>query len=266
MPKISVIMGVYNGEKYLHDAVLSILNQTFKDFELIICDDGSSDKSLEIINDFRKQDKRVVLLRNQRNIGLASSLNKCIEVAKGKYIARMDCDDLSLEDRFEKQVVFLENNPDIDIVGGQVNLFDGDGIYGVRKLEHSYNKINVFKRTFFIHPTVMMRREILISVGGYTVAPYTYRTEDYDLWCKLCEKGYKGYILNEILLNYREDKNAYSKKKFKYRIDSLRLRRKWYKKLNISIKYSPFIFKPIFAGLVPRLIMHRYHKWLSRKY
>lgn len=264
MPKISVIMGVYNGEKYLHDAIDSVLNQSFKDFEFIICDDGSMDNSIKIIENYKQNDKRIVLLQNSKNIGLAATLNKCIGVSNGEYIARMDCDDISLPDRFYKQVKFLDNNKNIAIVGGHANLFSETGIFGVRKMYGEYTNINVFKKNFFIHPTIMMRRNCLLSVGGYTESKYTYRTEDYDLWCKFCEKGYKGFNIDEILLNYREDKNAYSKRKFKYRIDAFRLRVYWFKKLKIPFKYIIYLFKPLIIGLLPTLIMEKYHVLKSK--
>jgi glycosyltransferase EpsE len=264
MVKISVIMGVFNGEDYLSEAIESILNQTYGDFEFIICDDGSTDKSINIIDNYYRSDNRIVLIRNEINMGLAASLNKCIGLAKGEYIARMDCDDISLTDRFEKQVSYLENNTTIDIVGGCANLFDENGIYGSMKPGKRFTRINVFKNTFFIHPSVMMRRDVLLSVGGYTVAPYTYRTEDYDLWCKLYEKGCNGVNLDEVLLNYRQDRKSYSKRKFKYRIDAFRLRRIWYKRLKIPLKYMIYIYKPIFVGLIPIPIMRLTHRFLRK--
>ncbi|WP_433745215.1 glycosyltransferase [Falsibacillus pallidus] len=264
MPKISVIMGVYNGEKYLHDAIKSILNQSFKDFEFIICDDGSTDKSVNIIEHYKKNDKRILFLQNDKNIGLAATLNKCITVADGEYIARMDCDDVSLLDRFNKQVDFLDNNKNIALVGGNANLFNDKGIYGIRKMEGEYTRLNVFKKNFFIHPTVMMRKKSVVSIGGYTESKYTYRTEDYDLWCKFCEKGYKGFNIDEILLNYREDETAYRKRKFKYRVDAFKLRVYWFKKLKISYKYVIYLFKPLIIGLLPTLIMKKYHVLKSK--
>ncbi len=260
MPKISVIMGVYNDEKYLSDAIDSILNQSYKDLEFIICDDGSTDNSVNIIKKYQKVDKRILFLQNKKNMGLAASLNKCIEISTGEYIARMDSDDVSLPERFEKQVEYLDNNKHIALIGCNVNLFDDNGNYGKREVNREYTKVNVFKKNYFIHPTVMIRRNVLLSVGGYTVSNYTYRTEDYDLWCKICEKDFLGYNLNETLLNYREDKNAYKKRKFKYRIDAIKLRRIWFKNLNISLKYFPYVYRPLVVGLIPTFIMRRYKR------
>jgi glycosyltransferase involved in cell wall biosynthesis len=107
-PQISVIMAVYNGEKYLAEAIESILNQTFKEFEFIIIDDGSKDNSLNIIKRYAKKDSRIIIIKNEKNMKLAWSLNKGLKIARGKYIARMDSDDISLTDRLEKQYYFLE--------------------------------------------------------------------------------------------------------------------------------------------------------------
>jgi len=260
MPKISVIMGVYNTEKYLKEAIESILSQSLQDFEFIICDDGSLDGSVSIINDYMKKDPRIILIRNDKNRGLAASLNRCLEVASGEYIARMDSDDISVEDRFMKQANFLDLHPEYAIIGGGISLFDHKGIYGHRYGKEDFSKEQVFIGNFFIHPTVMMRRSVLIDVGGYTVDKHTYRTEDYDLWCKIAYHGYKGTNLKDILLLYREGRDSYSKRKFKYRIDGARLRYKWFKKFNLPLRYWPYILKPIFVGLIPKGIVQNYHR------
>ena len=116
-PEISVIMSVYNDEKYIAKAIDSILTQSFSNFELIICDDYSTDRSSNIIEKYVKQDNRIVFFKNEKNLGLATSLNRCIERAKGKYIARMDSDDISLPNRFEVEYNYLEDNSDIVVVG-----------------------------------------------------------------------------------------------------------------------------------------------------
>ena len=137
MPKVSVIMGVYNlaNRDILEKAIFSILNQTFKDFEFIICDDGSTDNTFEIVKDICKNDNRVVFLQNEVNKGLAYVLNKCLDNAKGEYIARMDADDECYLDRFEKQVKFLDENLDYGVVTSNAEVFDENGVW--RKLIHN---------------------------------------------------------------------------------------------------------------------------------
>lgn len=157
MLKISVIMGVYNGEKRVSKAIESIQNQSYSDFEFIICDDASVDKSFRIIQDFAKKDKRIKVLKNKKNMGLAATLNRCIEEAKGVYIFRMDDDDFSLPYRFEKQLAYLEEHPEIAILGGCALIFNENGRYGKIVPKERPNIEDVFRDAQFVHPTVAMR-------------------------------------------------------------------------------------------------------------
>lgn len=267
MPKVSVIMSVYNGETYLKEAIESILNQTFNDFEFIICDDGSTDNSISIINNYKEQDHRIIALVNKNNLGLAASLNKCLEHSTGEYIARMDCDDIANNERLTKQVDYLDKNNDLAFVGTAVNLFDDDGVWGERGgLRLSLSKIEVFRFQPISHPTTMIRKHILEVVGGYTVAPYTTRTEDYDLWCKIYSYGYMGANMPEKLLNYREDKNSYKKLKFQHRVDYHKLMRYWSSRLNLPYRYRLYSYIPLLKGVVPYYLVKKYHKLkFSRK-
>ncbi len=123
--KISVVMSVYNGQSYLREAVESILNQTFTDFELILIDDGSTDATGEILDEYATRDARIILSRNQNNIGLTRSLNQGISMSRGKYIARMDADDVSRADRLSRQFEFLEKRPEVGVLGSGYQLMDG---------------------------------------------------------------------------------------------------------------------------------------------
>jgi len=260
MPKISVIMGVYNGSKKIDFAIKSILNQTFSDFELIICDDGSSDNSYEIIKNYEQIDKRVKVIKNEKNMGLAPTLNKCLEIAEGEYIARMDDDDISHKNRFAKQVEFLDKHTEYALVGTSSNLYDRDGIWGSNINEGERTKLDIYLGRTFIHPSVMMRREAILDVGGYTTGQETERTEDFDLWCKLYSKGYKGYNLSDILLDYYEARDCYKKRKFKYRICEYRLKKKWRKELNIPLMYIIYAYRPLIVGILPGKIYMRFHR------
>ena len=186
-PEISVIMSVYNDEKYIAKAIDSILTQSFSNFELIICDDYSTDRSSNIIEKYVKQDNRIVFFKNEKNLGLATSLNRCIERAKGKYIARMDSDDISLPNRFEVEYNYLEDNSDIVVVGCKCQCIDeNDEIYKDFQIHSgSVSFYDAIKKVQIVHPTVMMRKEALLSVDGYTVNNLTLRAEDYDLWLSL---------------------------------------------------------------------------------
>jgi len=200
------------------------------------------------------------------NMGLAATLNRCLKLAKGEYIARMDDDDISLPDRFEKQVLFLENNPDYAIVGGAIRLYDEKGPYGIRYSEKYPDKKRIFLGSSFEHPTVMIRKDALVKANGYTISTYTRRAEDYDLWNKLYYMGYKGANLQEVVLYYFESISSYKKRKFKHRLDLIVLSNIWRKKLKIP--YNIFLFKMIktFAsGLIPNRIMYKYHRFKFRE-
>lgn len=255
-PAVSIVMGVYNDERFLAEAIESILSQTFGNFEFIICDDGSSDKSLDIIKYYQSKDDRIVLLQNSINLGLAASLNRCIEYSKGKYIARMDSDDRSLRDRLEKQFNYLENNSDVAVVGTQAYFIDQSG-KRFKKFNRSGELAfqDVVKQNNLIHPSTMIRKAVLIEVSGYSVNNLTKRAEDYDLWCKISEKGYRLNNLKERLFEYREDITAYKKRKYKFRIDEFRIKAYWIRRANLSRINYLYAIKPLLVGLIPSWIM-----------
>lgn len=186
-PIISVIMSVCNGMPYLKEAIESILNQSLKDFEFIIVDDGSSDNSLKLLRSYR--DERLIIINNKINIGLAKSLNKALKVAKGDYIARMDSDDVSLPVRLKEQVNFMKNNPEVMLCGSWATLIDEKGkIIGKRKYPTSYQYVN-FLIPFvnpIIHPSVLFRKEFFTKLGLYN--PKYELAEDYELWLRARNK------------------------------------------------------------------------------
>ena len=265
MPKISVIMGVYNGEKTLPSAIDSILNQTFTDFELIICDDCSTDATTQVIKDYIEKDNRVVLIRNESNAGLAASLNNCINISKGEYIARMDDDDISHVDRFEKQCSFLDGHREYSIVGTCRNTFDKDGIWNTYGQGGELTKEDIIKCNIFTHPTVMMRREALVSAGMYTVCERTKRGQDFDLWCKMYAYGCKGYVFPDILFDYYEDRNKIKEIKAKYRLNNYRTHMIWRKKMGLPRKYDFYAYKELIAIIVPQKLLVKYKKMRQGK-
>ena len=203
MPKISVVMPVYNTkEEWLREAIESILNQSYKDFEFIIIDDGS-DKSIEpIVNSYN--DDRIVFIR-QNNQGIARSLNSGFKIAKGEYIARMDSDDISMPERFEKQVTFLDNNPQITVLGSWFETFPKKEIY-----KHPKNPkyLDFTKFCCIAHPSVMLRRSVFEKFN-LTYNP-NYKCEDYELWSRAV-RILDFYNLQEVLLKYRVHSSNASK-------------------------------------------------------
>jgi glycosyltransferase involved in cell wall biosynthesis len=182
-PLLSVLLSVYNGEPYIQEAIDSILVQSFTDFELIIIDDKSTDDSLRIIKN--NTDKRIICIENHKNLGLVANLKNGVEIAKGKYIARMDADDKCLINRFEKQIYFLENNPDVSILGSSVIFFDKNGYesIGYQPINHDQIKCELLYSFTMLHPSVMMRKERLYEFGLNYDINYIYG-EDHDLWVR----------------------------------------------------------------------------------
>ncbi|MDR2204719.1 MAG: glycosyltransferase [Flavobacteriaceae bacterium] len=214
-PDISVVMSVFNAEKYLAKAVNSILNQTFTNFEFIIVEDCSTDGSLKILEDFAQKDSRIKIIRKDKNKGtkgFIENLNRGLEEAKGKYIARMDADDISELERFEKQFDFLEKHPDIFIVGAQLDLMDEtEKIIGEKIAETSNRLIykKMIKNIQLFHPLIMFRN---LNVHYREKMWYC---EDYDLYLRIMTENLKMANLPDKLLKYRVLKSSISRKDHK---------------------------------------------------
>lgn len=226
MPKISVIMPVWNGAKYLRAAIDSILHQTFSDFEFIIINDGSTDDSLKIINNYH--DPRIVLL-NQDNQGVTKTLNNGLRIAKGEYIARMDADDISEPDRFAKQAAFLEANLAIALCGSRAKAIDKDGKFlknfDYPPLTHQdIEKYFIFHNPF-IHSSVMFRKAIIETIGNYDeTIP---RAQDYEFWSRIIPK-LQTANLPDYLLKYRIlDEGVTKSKNLSMRLIGLKIRLKY---------------------------------------
>lgn len=199
MPQISVVMPAYNTkEEYLREAIESILKQTFGDFEFIIINDCSTTNVEEIILSYK--DERIKYLKNEQNLGIAKTLNRGIKEATGKYIARMDSDDISFENRFEIQHKFLEQNPQFQLCSTRLSKSKGDSYS--RGVNFEYLKAKIFFRgNPIIHPTVMFNREFFADNGLlYNEMPYG---EDWDLWFRLTQVG-QFAVLPDKLLYYRQ--------------------------------------------------------------
>ena len=261
MPKISIIMGIYNCADTLAEAVDCIVAQTVSDWELILCDDGSSDDTYAVASSYQERyPDRIVLLQNERNLGLNATLNNCLAVAKGDYIARMDGDDICLPDRFEKELTVLEAEPNIGIVSSDMAHFDETGMWG-RIAHPTYPEPKDFlHETPFCHAPCMVRREAYEAVGGYSVSDKLLRVEDYHLWVKMYAAGYKGKNIHEVLYQMRDDRNAYSRRKFRYRINEARVRVLAVKMLHLPIMGYIYALRPILVGLMPNWLYDRLHK------
>lgn len=252
--KISVIMGVFNPyeQESLYEAVNSIIHQTFEEWEMILYDDGSEEEYAGMIQEAASCDERIIYIRNEKNHGLAYALNCCIEAAAGEFIARMDADDISRPDRLQKLYDFLKTHSEYQWVGSNSELFDENGIWGEEKVREIPQREDFLRYSPYIHPAVLFRREILIEMNGYKVSELTRRCEDYELFMRLHQNGYRGYNLQENLLLYREGVKAYQKRKYRNRIREMWVRYQGFKNLDIlNIKTIPYVIKPLATGLIP---------------
>ena len=266
--KISIIMGIYNCASTLPEAIDSIIAQTYTNWELIMCDDCSTDNTYEIADEYRKKyPDKIKLIKNEKNSKLAYTLNHCLEEADGEYIARMDGDDISLPERFEKQVNYLKEHPSIQLVGSsmqQFNEVDGN-IAIVSKPEHTDK--NTLKTCIpFNHATIMTYKYVYDELGGYTVSKRTERGQDYDLWFRFFAKGYIGDNIPEPLYLVREDMNAIKRRTFKVRWSVFRTTVFGYRLLGYPKKLLLKKFVSTFVkSLTPSKFQYWYRKLQQRK-
>jgi glycosyltransferase involved in cell wall biosynthesis len=206
MPKVSVLLPVYNCEKYISETIQSLLNQTFEDFEILVIDDCSKDSTIEIVESF--DDKRIQLFKKEKNTGYTNSLNYAISIAKGEYIARMDGDDICMPNRFEKQVEFLDANTNIILCGSAIQIIGQNTILR-HPSSHDEIKVKLCFGNAFYHPSVMGRISVFKENAYYSQFE---PAEDYNLWTRLVFKGELAN-LEEVLLLYRVHNEQISQQK-----------------------------------------------------
>lgn len=213
MPEITVLMAVYNGERYFGEAIESILRQSFGDFEFVIVDDASTDGTSSILKEYALTDKRIRLIRNEKNLGLSKSLNRGLEMAKGAYVARMDADDIARPERFATQLAWLKGHPEILVLGSAIQMIDKDGCQ-LATNPPPFSSVEMRWTSFFgqqfvvCHPSVMIRRELFERFGFYAEIP---TSQDLELWGRLMyENPYPIANLDEVLLDYRVHSKAIS--------------------------------------------------------
>lgn len=267
-PKISVIMAVHNEPcKVLEESIRSILTQTYKNFELIICDDCSEKETLEFLKGVLLWDDRIKLLRNTQNLFAAATRNKGILASQGEYIAIADADDFSYPDRLQKEKDFLDNHPEYAFVSSKVKSYDGEKIVPSQfEVKEKPQKKDFLWGIPYINPAAMFRRECLISMGGYDESPVRRRTEDYDLFMRLYAAGYEGYNLETPLVRYFVNIEAMRKKRlYRYRIDEARTRYQNFKRMGLLPQGIPYVIKPLIVGLIPHCLIWKMKSFFARK-
>lgn len=251
-------MSNYNNDEFLIKSIDSVLNQSFKNFEFIIIDDASTDNSWKIIKEFSKKDDRIKTIKNKKNKNIVRSVNKGLLLAKGKYIARFDSDDVCKKERFEKQIHFMEKNPQIGVCGSSINFINkknekiGKKIYPQNN--HEIRKI-ILSRNPFCNPTTLIQKKCFDEFGLYN--PKFLYAEDYEFWLRINQK-YKFYNFTEPLLNYRvSEKNCSIIKQKEMIFVTVKVKKMAVKEYNLffSLKDRLLIISSYFALLMPPIFV-----------
>ena len=264
-PTVSIIMGAYNAGKTIREAIESILGQEFTDWEFVICDDGSTYDTLAICREYDAvYPGRFHVLANQNNRKLSATLNRCLSVARGKYIARMDADDISKPTRLAKQVAVLESRPEIDLVGTAMQRFGDRGAAGIVMPPERPNRFTLRRSIPFCHATIMARNSMYKEVGGYNESSRTARSQDVDLWFRFFDHGFVGINLNEPLYLVREDLAAISRRTFRTRWNGFLISINGYRRLNYPLHWYVRPFVQLSKGFIPFRVQEWYREWQKR--
>jgi len=265
---VSVLMSVFNGEKYLRQSIESILNQTYKNFEFIVVNDGSFDKTGEILKEYKAKDSRIKIITNEANIGLTKSLNKALALAQGEYIARQDADDVSLSQRLEKQIGFLEKNPEIKILGTFALLINHNGKVlgkGIKPVSHLNIQKSLIRANPFIHSSVIIERETLNRFGGYNERFKT--NQDYELWFRILKYN-KGKNLPLFLIKKRYwSDTIFNKKEKEHLRNMILLKKEAIKRGDYSKLSYIYILRPYLSLKCPLFLKRFLQRYIlkSRK-
>ena len=259
-------MGIYNCSSTLKEAINSIITQTLTSWQLILCDDGSSDDTYSVAKEYQeKYPEKIILLQNDHNMGLNATLNRCLSVATGEYIARMDGDDISLPTRLEKEATFLDTHPEYAIVSTPMIFFDETGDWGRNVPIEKPTKYDFIKHSpVHCHAPCMIRREAYLAVGGYTENKRMLRFEDVNLWYKLYAKGYLGYNLNEPLYKMRDDQAAFHRRGLRSRMNGVYVTYVGFKLFHFPFYMYGYVavdfLKHLVKGLMPERLYLKFHK------
>ena len=260
-PRVSIIMGVLNCAPTLEGSLNSILGQTYTDWEMIVCDDGSTDETLALAREWERRDQRIKVLTNERNIGLASTLDRCIGVAQGELLARQDGDDISEPDRLAKLVAAMDSHPEIALVSSWMSCFDEKGFWGEVRTKLFPAPGDFLPGSPICHAPCMMRRVAVIAVGGYGTQSWVVRSQDLFLWFRLYAAGYRAMNLQEPLYRMRDDKNARNRRTLAARFNEVRVRWEGFRMLGFAWHKRIWAVRPILVWALPISI----YVWLRKK-
>lgn len=258
MVRVSIIIAAFNSNDALDSMLEGIVQQTFTDWECIICDDGSTDNTWDVIGQFARRDQRFMPIRIEQNKGPAYARNRCIDAAHGEYVAIQDADDLSMPERFTEQIEFLDKYKDISVVGTYASLVDKQlNVWGEMKPKDVPLRADWVRGPQVIHASTMMRRADLINVGKYNEK--LRKAEDYDLWIRFMNRGYKIVTMPRMLYAIHWDVNDYKRKGLRHRWSELAVCYRAWQMPDIPFYYFFYLLKPLITGILPSKVLHRYH-------
>lgn len=260
MARITVLMGIYNCAPTLQEALDSLYAQTYKNFKIVMCDDGSKDNTLKIAEENARMHENVIVIKNERNMGLNYTLNHCLEYADTEYIARMDGDDLSVISRFEEQIKFLDAHPEYAVVSAPMIYFDENGDFRWGKGKGEVEAKDFVHGTPICHAPSMSRTDVIKSVGGYSVGKNLLRVEDYHLWFKVYAAGHKLYMLNKCLYKMRDDRSAIARRNWITRRNEAYVKHKGYNMIGLPLWYQIYTIVPILKFFAPQWIYRCFHR------
>lgn len=265
--RVSIIMGIYNCASTLREAIDSVLNQTFKEWKLIMCDDGSSDETYAIALEYKNMfPDKIVLIKNSQNMGLNYTLNHCLKEVDTEYIARMDGDDLSDLTRLEKEIRYLDKHQEYSIVSCPMIMFDECGEWGQTNVIE-FPQIDDFctHSPFFCHAASVIRTKAMQAVGGYTVDKKFLRVEDCNLWFKMYAAGYVGANLTEPLYFMRDDRNATHRRNFKARMNSCYVLYDGFRMLGMPLINYRYVIRNFIIEIIKCVLPNKIYDMIHKK-
>lgn len=265
--KISVIMGIFNCADTLPNAVESIINQTYTNWQLVMCDDGSTDETYKTAKKYTDlYPDKMILLKNDKNMKLSYSLNRCLEHATGYYVARMDGDDISAEQRFEKQIAFLKTHPEYSVVGTAMRRFSDKGQADIQFGVKNPDRYTLRNTVPFNHATIMTYKYVYDKLNGYLVSKRTERSQDYDLWFRFYKEGFEGFNLEEPLYYVREDINSIRRRTMRGRLKTYKTTLIGFKMLNYPWHWYIRPTLSLMKGLVPSSLILVYRRFQAKRH
>lgn len=264
--RITVLMAIYNCSSTLAEALDSLLSQTYQGFKVILCDDCSTDDTYAVAQQYvNKYPEKFILIKNEVNSKLPKSLNNCLQYADTEYVARMDGDDISKPERFEKEIDFLDKHPEYAVVSTAMEYFDESGVFMISKPIERPSQKEFIASSPHAHAPAMIRTSVMKSVGGYTCKRWTQRGQDVYLWAKIYSYGYRGYNLLQPLYSMRDDNNAFKRRSVKEGLLAVIRTYDIYKMMHIPIVYYYTIFRPFIVAIMPRFIYDSFHRSRFKK-